>query len=299
VPDPVEEAAGRLYGLPLEDFTRERDALAKELRKAKERDAAAAVGKLKKPSQAAWAANALAREHGDLVEALMQAVDDLREAQEAAMAGGGPEALRAATLDQRAAVDALVDAARKLKPGGRAPTAATLERLRNTLNAAATDDEVREALRAGRLVEDAEGGAWGLMGVSTATETDKAPARPRRAAKAPAKAKAPKGESAEERKARQAAEREAREAAEREAREQRRRLEADLKEARAEKRSHERELARAEREAARAADRLQAALTAVEEARSQADEAAEELDTAKDAAQEARDHVARLEEQLD
>ena len=59
--DPVEEAAGRLYGLPLEDFTRERDAAARELRKAKEREAADAVAKLQKPSQGSWAANTLAR----------------------------------------------------------------------------------------------------------------------------------------------------------------------------------------------------------------------------------------------
>src|ERR671914_2647188 len=88
VADPVEEAAGRLYGLPLEDFTRERDATARELRKAKERDAAATVAKLPKPSQAAWAANHLARERRDLVDALLAAGDALREAQDAALSGG-------------------------------------------------------------------------------------------------------------------------------------------------------------------------------------------------------------------
>ena len=71
--DPVEEVAGRLYGLPLEDFTRERDAAARELRKAKDRDAAAVVAKLPKPSQASWAANTLARERRDLVDALLGA----------------------------------------------------------------------------------------------------------------------------------------------------------------------------------------------------------------------------------
>src|SRR3954469_19014190 len=162
--DPVAEVAGRLYGLPLEDFTRERDAAARELRKAKERDAAAAVGKLPKPSQASWAANALARERRELVDALLEAGDDLREAQEAAVAGKGAAALREAAAAQRAAVDALVDAAQELRPSGRKPTAQTLDRLRTTLNAAATDDDVRAALDQGRLVEDASGsGAWGLM----------------------------------------------------------------------------------------------------------------------------------------
>src|SRR3954447_7930796 len=116
VADRVDEEAGRLYGLPLEDFTRERDAAARELRKAKERDAAAAVGKLPKPSQASWAANALARERRELVDALLEAGAALREAQEAAVAGKGAAALREAAAAQRAAVDALVDAAQELRP---------------------------------------------------------------------------------------------------------------------------------------------------------------------------------------
>src|SRR3954467_11165563 len=122
VADPVEETAGRLYGLPLEDFTRERDAAARELRKAKERDAAAAVAKLPKPSQASWAANTLARERRDLVDALLEAADDLRAAQEAAVAGKGAAALREAAAAQRAAVEALVEAAGELRPSGRKPT---------------------------------------------------------------------------------------------------------------------------------------------------------------------------------
>src|SRR4051794_25335587 len=137
VADPVEEVAARLYGLPLEEFTRERDAAARDLRKAKERDAADVVGKLPKPSQASWAANALVRERRDLVDALLDAGDDLREAQDAAVAGKGAEALREAAAAQRAAVDALVAAAQELRPAGRKPTAQTLERLRTTLTAAA------------------------------------------------------------------------------------------------------------------------------------------------------------------
>jgi hypothetical protein len=282
VADPVEEAAGRLYSLPLEDFTRERDATARELRKAKEREAAEQVGKLPKPTQAAWAANALVREHRDLIDALLDAVDDLREAQEAAVAGKGAEALRDAAAAERAAVDALVTAGKKLKPGGRKPSGATLERLRTTLQAAATDEEVRDALDRGRVVADAEGGgAWGLVPGADVPATPR-PAK-RRAAK-------PKKDDKEAREA---------EAALREASERRQRLEAELREARAERRSRERELERAEKTADRAAGRLEAALAAAEEAREQADEATSELESARETASEARDTVARLEEQLD
>lgn len=280
--DQVDELAGRLYGLPLEEFTRERDAAARELRKAKERDAAAVVAKLPKPSQASWAANALVREQRDLVDALLDAGDDLRDAQEVAVSGKGAGALREAAAAQRAAVEALVTAARELRPAGRKPTEQTLERLRTTLTAAATDDAVRAALDQGRLVEDATGGgAWGLV------EGGDVPAAPPRKRRTKAKPKKDDDEATE------------REAAEREERERRQRLEAELREARAERRSRERELDRAEKAADRAARRLEDALAAAEDAREQADEASTELDAAREAAEEARDVTARLEEQLD
>jgi hypothetical protein len=285
VADPVDEVAGRLYGLPLEEFTRERDAAARELRKAKDREAADKVGKLPKPSQAAWAANALVRERRDLVDTLLDAVDDLRGAQQEAVAGKGASALRDAAAAEREAVDALVSAAKDLEPGGRKPSAATLERLRTTLQAVATDDEVRDALDRGRVVADAEGvGAWGLVPGGDVPATP-----PPRRTKPRAK---PKSDD-------EAAERRAAEERLREERERRQQLETDLREARAERRSRERELERAEKAADRAATRLEAALTAAEEAREQADEAKSELDSAREAASEARDTVARLEEQLD
>jgi hypothetical protein len=288
VADPVDDVAGRLYSLPLEDFTRERDAAARELRKEKERDVADVVAKLPKPTQAAWAANALAREHRDLVDDLLAAGDALREAQEAAVAGHGADALRDAAAAEREAVDALMAVAKELKPGGRKPTVATLEKLRTTLEAVATDDEVRTALSQGRVVADAEGGgAWGLLaGADVPASKPRAKRPPKRAAR---------GKEDEESER----ERKAREARLAEVREERARLEAELREARAERRGRERELERAEKAADRAAGRLEAALAAAEEAREHADEAKAELDAAREAAREARDTVARLEEQLD
>ena len=101
--DPVEEAADRLYGLPLEDFIAERDATAKALRKDGDKEAAAAVAKLPKPSQVAWVANQLGRAGaGDL----LAAGDAMREAQ---LGGGGRDALREATAAQRAAVEELLE----------------------------------------------------------------------------------------------------------------------------------------------------------------------------------------------
>jgi hypothetical protein len=181
VADRVEEAAERLYGLPLEEFTRERDATAKALRREKERDAAAAVGALQKPSASAWAMNAIAREHPELRDELLAAGEELRAAQEAALAGEGPEALREATARQRRAVDAIVEAAGELRPGGRPLSPTAIDRLRRTLQASAADEAVRDAIAAGRLVRDAEGGGAWPFGVDTGAAPPAARrARPRR-----------------------------------------------------------------------------------------------------------------------
>src|SRR2546423_1744237 len=67
----VDEIVDRLYALPLEEFTRERDAAAREVRKAGDRAAAAIIAKLPKPTPAAWAANQVAREHPDVLSALL------------------------------------------------------------------------------------------------------------------------------------------------------------------------------------------------------------------------------------
>jgi hypothetical protein len=278
------DPADRLYGLPLEEFTAQRDATARELRRAGEKEAAGALAKLPKPTPAAWAANQLARERPDLIRELLDAGAVLREAQ----FGGGGEELRDATAAERRAVDAAMKAAGELKPAGRALSRAMADRLRATLHAAAADEGIREALAAGRLASEAEaGGAWPLaVGAPP-------PKKPARAAKEGAqKARAGGGpRGADEREA--AAERRAaeREAAERAA-EERRALEGELRAARAELRKREHALASAERAAERA-DKWLA------EAQRDADAAVQAVSDAQEALGSARDDVARLEERLD
>jgi [2Fe-2S] binding domain len=146
VADRIDEAADRLYGLPLDEFVRERDATAKALRAEKERDAAKAVAALAKPSAGAWAVNAIARERPELRDELLAAGDAVRDAQDEAVAGKGAGALRDAAARQRAAIDAVLAAAAELEPGGRRLSRPALDRLRQTLQAAAGDDDVREAM---------------------------------------------------------------------------------------------------------------------------------------------------------
>src|SRR5436190_19943757 len=141
------EPADHLYALSPEDFTAARNALAKELRAAGDKDTAAAVAKLRRPSVGAHALNQVAREQPEVIEDALDAGIALREASEAA-AGGDASGLREATAAERAAAQAVGKA---VKPhlGARADTLApaVLARLR----AGAPDEAGGQHGRAGRL----------------------------------------------------------------------------------------------------------------------------------------------------
>ena len=217
--DPVEEAAERLYGLPFDDFIAARDATAKALRKDGEKEAAAEVAKLPKPSQVAWVANQLGRAGAD---DFLAAGDAVREAQ---LGGGGREALREATAAQRAAVEALLEQAGELRKLSRD----LKDRLRALLLAVAGDEDVRAAFEAGRLVDEPEpGGAWpsgSFVAPPKEPKRRSAPSKPEKRESAAAKRK-------REEKERKAAERARREAERKREEAERRKLERRLKAAR-------------------------------------------------------------------
>lgn len=96
VSDPTDVPAGvpadgvdALYGLPLDEFTPARDALAKELRREGQREGAEWVKGLHKPSAPAWVVNQLARTQAPEVKELQTAGQALREAHERLGAGEG------------------------------------------------------------------------------------------------------------------------------------------------------------------------------------------------------------------
>ena len=248
----------RLYGLPLEDFIAERDASAKALRKDGDKEAAAAVAKLSKPSQVAWVANQLGRAGAD---DLLAAGDAIREAQ---LGGGGRDALREATRDQRAAIERMLEDADGLRELSRD----LKDRLRALLLAVAGDEDVRAAFEAGRLVDEpSSGGAW-PSGAFVAPASGTAASKDE-GEKAGGGRKAPaKREPAAARRKREAKERKSAERA---------RKEAERKREEAERRKLERRLATA---------------------RDEADAAKQRLDMARDAYERATHEVARIEEQL-
>lgn len=150
--------ADELYALDPDEFVGARDAIVRRLRKEGDRDAAAAVAKLRRPTVPAWALNVVARKHPDEVAAVLEAGERLRVAQEEALRGDAT-ALRTATAGRRdaiAAVSALV--AEVL--GDRAPAQAGA--VSATLEAATVDPEVAELLRAGRLDRERSAAAAGF-----------------------------------------------------------------------------------------------------------------------------------------
>jgi hypothetical protein len=205
--DAVDEAAELLYGLPLDEFTAARNAAAKELRDRGLAAEAEEVKALSKPSVAAWAVNQLTRRrHADLDEFLEAAVA-AREAQ----LGGGSGAREAITR-LRVALDGLADAARR-ELGGK-PSEAVTAKIRQTLEAAAVDDQAAEDLRRGRLTRELEPAGFGTLAAHAKPRpAGKKPARPAHdavaAKKALAEARARLREAEDEHRAAQAEERQA------------------------------------------------------------------------------------------
>ncbi len=281
-----------LYGLALDRFIPERAALVKALRADRRRDEAARVAALRKPSIAAWAVNQLVRTQGDAVRELFAAGDGLRDAQADLLAGRGDgRALRAANQRERDAVDALVTAARGLLSGdGHELSPAVVERVADTLHAAALDAGARERAREGCLVRELRHAGLGL-GESPGPAPAPAAARPEprpATSAAPAEPVDPAARRPDAGPSRQAAaerRRAAREQAKRE-RAEREQAERERGEARQAARS-------AERAARRRAERAGHALKAAEERRARAAHALAEADEALEAAQvQAQDAVA-------
>src|ERR671939_1838482 len=101
------------------------------------------------------------------------------------MAAGDAAGLRAAAEGERAALDALLDAARGLLTSeGRDLGEATLERVRETLHAAAIDPEAREDVAAGRATRELAHTGMGAFGASIARPVP--PRAPRAAPTEPA-----------------------------------------------------------------------------------------------------------------
>jgi hypothetical protein len=159
----VARRASDLYGLPVEEFTKARDELAKELRNAGKKEAADEVKSLRKPSVSAWAVNQAVRRRPQETKALVKAGDELRKAQRGVVSGRDPAQLREATTAHRRLVEELTEEARAALEERGAAAAATVTRVAQTLRAASIDKEASKALTAGTLAEDVEQAGFGPL----------------------------------------------------------------------------------------------------------------------------------------
>ena len=156
VPD-LEQELDDLFGVPLDAFTARRNELAARLKNAGQPDAAEQVRGLRKPSVPVWAVNQVARRDPDAMSRVVEAGRQLRQAQEAAFGGGGADAVRRATAEERSAVRELTRAAeRLLEAEGRKPTRSVIDRIGATVRAAAVDTAAVELLAHGRLTGELE-----------------------------------------------------------------------------------------------------------------------------------------------
>jgi hypothetical protein len=157
--------ADRLYGLPLDEFTRERDALARRLRADGSRDEAAEVAKLRKPVLPAWVVNQLARRRKAEMRELLQAAKAVKAGR------------RDADERFRAAVETLGRSARALlAEEGQQASDAVLRDVVSTLRAGAASEP--DLLAEGRLVQPIEStGFEAMAGATVRPRERKAPAK--------------------------------------------------------------------------------------------------------------------------
>jgi hypothetical protein len=150
VDDALAAVVARLYAAVPEEFVALRTEEVARARKARDTGLAGAVGKLRKPTLAAWLVNLVAHQRPDLVDELLDLAGELRSAQRDLR---GAE-LRELSTRRRATVGALArEAARLAGPGrGNLP----LAEVEATFAAALADPEVASAVRAGRLTKALE-----------------------------------------------------------------------------------------------------------------------------------------------
>lgn len=183
----LERRIDELYALPLAEFTAARNDFAKSLRADGDKEAAARVKALAKPSLSAWAVNQLHHHQGDELDALLAAGEQLRAAQ---LGGAGER--QQATAERRRILSRLLDRAEEhVRSAGGAAGRVLRQRVGRSLEALSAypaDDPARPPL--GRLVADVEPRGFGALGALRAS-LERPPAASRKPEKT--KAKATKG----------------------------------------------------------------------------------------------------------
>lgn len=159
----LEEAAEQLYAVVPADFMATRAELVAQARADGDRALATAIGKLRKPSTAAWLVNLLAYEAPDDLGALLDLGAAMRKAQSRL---SGAE-LRKLTQQRHQVVRSLATRAHHLaRDSGEQVSRSVLDQVGDTLLAALADPEVAEQVRAGHLVSPLSYSGFGPAGLA-------------------------------------------------------------------------------------------------------------------------------------
>jgi len=146
--DSLSQVADELYALVPAEFTAARDEHAKQARAAGERQVAAEIRKLTRPTASAWLVNQLVRQAKDPMSRLFEIAQRLQDAQRE-LAG---DRMRELAGDRRQIIAELLPVASSLATrAGQQASPAVLGEVRSTLEAALADPAAGEAVRSGRL----------------------------------------------------------------------------------------------------------------------------------------------------
>jgi hypothetical protein len=171
---PLVDIADELYALSADEFTKARDAAAKNAKD--DPDLAKAIKSFKRPTASAWLVNQLARQRGDRLSELLDLGDQLRAAQDA-LSG---DDLRRLNRERHQLVHAVADEAREL---GAKVTDQVAREVEATLDAALADPEAGEAIRTGRLVRALSSAGFESVDLTDAVAVPDARPAPRTKAK--------------------------------------------------------------------------------------------------------------------
>ncbi|QYN32069.1 hypothetical protein K1T35_26000 [Pseudonocardia sp. DSM 110487] len=144
----LDTVADELYAVPPDEFVGARDAAVAAARERGDRDLAKAIGRLRRPTKAAWLANLLARHRSAQLDGLLSLAGGLADAQRT-LDGA---ALRQLSSKRHQLVAAMArEAGRLAQEAGDPAAESVLRELQGILDAAMARPEIAEQVRSGRL----------------------------------------------------------------------------------------------------------------------------------------------------
>jgi hypothetical protein len=154
-----------LYALTPGEFTAARNEHTKAAKADGDKDLAARIGQLRRPSVAAWVVNMLMRHHGEEMAQVLELGESLRQAQ----ADLDGEALRELTRQRRRLIAAVTGTARALAADlGEKVSDTVARQVEDTLHSAMVDENAAAAVRTGMLTEPLAPSGLGSLDIEEA-----------------------------------------------------------------------------------------------------------------------------------